>query len=42
MEPIIHEAYDLLTGNKSRESGLWTITDQKDPLKGTVGVNKKI
>ena len=35
MEPIIHEAYGLLTGNKTRESGLWTITDEKDSLHGT-------
>ena len=34
MEPIIHEAYGLLTGNKTRESGLWTIQDEKNPLQG--------
>ena len=34
MEPIIHEAYGLLTGNRTRESGLWTVLDDEDPLKG--------
>lgn len=39
MEPIIHEAYDLLTGSKTRESGLWTITDENDLLKGLIGAS---
>ena len=50
MEPIIHEAYGLLTGNRTRESGLWTVLDDKDHLKGEtlhqafryVGLIKKI
>lgn len=36
MEPIIHEAYDLLTGHKTRESGFWTLTDEENPLKGKI------
>lgn len=39
MEPIIHEAYDLLTGNMTRESGFWTILQDDNPLKDKVGVS---
>ena len=34
MEPIIHEGYDLLTGNITRDSGFWTIQHDDNPLKG--------
>ncbi|XP_045156240.2 uncharacterized protein LOC123522840 [Mercenaria mercenaria] len=39
MEPVIHEAYDLLTGNTTRESGFWTILDDNNPLKDKIGVS---
>lgn len=39
MEPIIHEAYQLLTGNRTRQSGFWTIKDDRDPLKDKVGAS---
>ena len=39
MEPVIHEAYDLLTGQKTRESGFWTLINEQNPLKSE-GISK--
>jgi len=38
MESVIQEAYQLLTGNKTRESGYWEPL-QQDILKGLVGAS---
>ncbi|KAL4227933.1 hypothetical protein ACF0H5_013372 [Mactra antiquata] len=42
MEPVIREAYEMLTGNKTRNSGFWTIQKcekLENPLIGKLGAS---
>ena len=39
MEPAIHEAYNLLTGNLTRECGFWKIASENNSMYGYIGAS---